>query len=260
LTSELNFNPEHEELWRSVLTVGHRSRYSFLPSPPRCVTCMEPLAGIGGHLLRIIGHRPSRKNPNLCNLCDDVLPSGGAEVDVGVLFADVRDSTALAEQLGPKAFAATMNRFYHLATNILLDNQAMIDKMVGDEVMALFIPAVCKGEHRRLAVESALDLARAIADTSGPSSLPVGIGVHAGLAFVGKFGRADVHDFTALGDTVNTAARLQAEAKAGEIAISDDLYSGFADSFPGAQRRDIQLKGKAESTTVWVRGGPARGR
>jgi adenylate cyclase len=260
LTGELNINPEHEELWRSVLTGGHRSRYSFLPSAPRCIGCMEPLAGIGGHLLRIIGHRPSRKNPNLCNLCDDVLPSGGAEVDIGVLFADVRDSTALAERLGPKAFAQTMNRFYHQATNILLEHDAMIDKMVGDEVMALFIPAVCRGEHRRLAVESAVGLAGAIAESAGAESrLPVGIGVHAGPAYVGKFGRSDVHDFTALGDTVNTAARLQAEAKAGEIALSDDLYSAFAGRFPDATRRVVQLKGKVEPTTMWVQREAARG-
>ena len=81
MSSELNINPEHEELWRSVLTGGHRSRYSFLPSSRRCIGCREPLAGIGGQILRIIGHRASRKNPNLCYLCDNGLPSGGAEVD-----------------------------------------------------------------------------------------------------------------------------------------------------------------------------------
>jgi adenylate cyclase len=139
-----------------VLTGGHISRYSFLPSSRRCVGCREPLAGISGQLLRIIGHRPSRKNPNLCYRCDYGLPLGGAEVDIGVLFADVRDSTALAERLGPKAFAQTMNRFYHLATNILLEHNAIIDKMVGDEVMALFIPAICRGEHRLLAVKAPL--------------------------------------------------------------------------------------------------------
>ena len=59
-------------------------------------------------------------------------------------------------------------------------------------------------------------------------------------------------DFTALGDTVNTAARLQGEAKAGEIAVSDDLYSAFAIRFPGAVQRSVQLKGKEEPTTVWI--------
>ncbi|HEY7269927.1 MAG TPA: adenylate/guanylate cyclase domain-containing protein [Dehalococcoidia bacterium] len=253
MTGELNVHPEHEELWRSVLTGGHRSRYSFLPSPPRCIGCMEPLAGVGGRMLRVIGHRASRKNPNLCNLCDDGLPTGGAEVDIAVLFADVRESTPLAERLGPKAFAETMNRFYHLATNILVNRNAMIDKMVGDEVMALFIPAVCRGEHRRLAVESALELSEAIAGpgTAG-EALPVGIGVNAGPAFVGKFGRSDVHDFTALGDTVNTGARLQSEARAGQIAVSEELYEAFTDRLRGAVQHEVQLKGKSEASTIWV--------
>jgi adenylate cyclase len=159
----------------------------------------------------------------------------------------------MAERLGPKAFGETMNRFYRMATEILLDHDAMIDKMVGDEVMALFIPGICKGEHRRLAVESALDLARAIADSPEPSSrLDLGIGVHAGPAYVGKFGGSDVHDFTALGDTVNTGARLQAEAKAGEIAVGDELHAAFADRFLGATSREVQLKGKAETMKVWV--------
>jgi adenylate cyclase len=146
-----------------------------------------------------------------------------------------------------------MNRFYYQATDILLEHDAMIDKMVGDEVMALFIPAISKGEHRRLAVESALDLARAIEESGGSERyLPVGIGVHAGLAYVGKFGHSDVTDFTALGDTVNIAARLQSEAKAGEIAVSNDLYSEFAGLFSGANPRTVQFKGKEGPSTVWI--------
>ena len=255
MSSERNVHPEYDELWRSVLTGGHRSRLSFLPSSRRCIGCLEPLSGIGGQVLRIIGHRPSRKNPNLCYLCDTGLPLGGAEVDIGVLFADVRNSTALGERLGPKAFAQTMDRFYRLATNVLLQHNALIDKMIGDEVMALFIPSVCKGDHRRFAVESALHLARAIEESGGSDTrLAVGIGVHAGPAYVGKFGRADVPDFTALGDTVNTAARIQGEAREGEIAFSDDLHSTFAIHFAGAVPRRLQLKGKEETTTVWISG------
>ncbi len=255
LSNERNVNPEYEELWRSVLLGGHISRYAFLPSTRRCIGCREPLAGMSGQLMRAIGHRPSRKNPNLCYRCDNGLPSGGAEVDIGVLFADVRDSTALAERLGPKAFAEAMNRFYNLATDILLKHNAMIDKMVGDEVMALFIPAICQGEHRRFAIESAVALAEAIAESAEPEMrLPVGIGVHAGPAYVGKVGHSDVTDFTALGDTVNTCARLQSEAKAGEIAVGDDLHSAFAGRFPGALQRSVQLKGKQGPTSFWISG------
>ena len=255
MRSAFNVTPEVENLWRSVLTGGHRSKYAFLPSSPRCFGCLEPFGGVGGRIMRLFGHHRSRKNPNFCYLCDDGLPSGGAEVDIGVLFADVRGSTPLAENLGPKAFAQTMNRFYHLATEILLSHNAMIDKMVGDEVMALFIPAVCNGEHRRMAVESAAALSRAIRDSApAESRLPVGIGVHAGSAYVGRFGMEGVQDFTALGDTINTAARLQSEARAGEVVISEELHAEFPDTLPGAERREVQLKGKAETMTIWVRG------
>ena len=87
---------------------------------------------------------------------------GGAEVDIAVLFADVRGSTALGEQLGPQAFAATLNRFYHAATEALTQHDAIVDKLIGDEVMALFIPGVCGPEYRRHAAEAALALLHAV--------------------------------------------------------------------------------------------------
>jgi adenylate cyclase len=243
-----------EALWRRVLTGEHHSRYAFIPSARRCLGCLEPLSGVGGKMLALIGHHSSRKNPNLCRLCDDALPPGGAEVDIAVLFADVRGSTALAEKIGARAFSETLNHFYRVANDILISHDAMIDKMIGDEVMALFIPSICKSQHRRRAAESALALAEAIArenERSGPQ-LPVGVGVHAGLAFVGKVGTSDVHDFTALGDTVNTAARLQAEAAAGEIALSDAIYQESPALFPGAEQRDVNLRGKAEPLAIRV--------
>lgn len=245
--------PNSEAVWRMVLTEGLRSKYAFLPSSPRCLGCAEPFGGVGGRLMALIGHRRSRKSPNLCNFCDDVLPVGGAEVDVAVLFADVRGSTALAEKLGPKAFADTLNRFYRLATEILISHNAMIDKMVGDEVMALFIPSLCSFQHQRRAAESASALIKAIVNVRvGDAPLPVGIGVHAGLAFVGKVGTEAVHDFTALGDTVNTAARLQAEAAAGEVVLSEVLYQAAPELFPQADHRSVSLRGKAEPMEVRV--------
>ena len=201
----------------------------------------------------MIGHRRSRKNPNLCNLCDDVLPAGGAEVDIAVLFADIRGSTALAEGMGAKAFTATLNHFYRVANEVLITHNAMIDKMIGDEVMALFVPSVCGSQHRLRAAESAAALIKAIQRervSTGP--LPVGIGVHAGVAFVGKVGSDTVHDFTALGDTVNTAARLQAEAAAGEVVLSESVYQEAPEQFPHAEQREVNLRGKAEPLAIRV--------
>ncbi len=181
-----------------------------------------------------------------------MLPPGGAEVDIAVLFADVRGSTELGEGMGAGAFAAMLNRFYATASRALLDHKAMIDKMVGDEVMALFIPGPTGPDYRRDAVRSAADLMRKMGYGKGEPWLPLGIGVHAGPAYVGKVGTSDIHDFTALGDTVNTAARLQAEAQPGEVIISEELYADVASRFPDLERRSLEVKDKAEPIAVRV--------
>ena len=181
-----------------------------------------------------------------------MLPPGGAEVDVAVLFADVRGSTELGEGMGAVAFASMLNRFYAAASHALLDHQAMIDKMVGDEVMALFILGPTGPDYRKNAVLSAADMMRAMGYGKGEPWLPIGIGVHAGPAYVGKVGTTDIHDFTALGDTVNTAARLQAEAQPGEVIISEALYADVASEFPDLEQRSLEVKGKAEPIAVRV--------
>ncbi len=181
-----------------------------------------------------------------------MLPPGGAEVDVAVLFADVRGSTELGESMGAGAFAAMLNRFYATASHALLDHNAMIDKMVGDEVMALFIQGPTGPDYRRQAVLGATALMRAMGYGRGEPWLPIGIGVHAGPAYVGKVGTTDIHDFTALGDTVNSTARLQAEAQPGEVIISEELYADVASEFPDLERRSLEVKGKAEPIAVRV--------
>ena len=172
---------------------------------------------------------------------------------MAVLFADMRGSTSLAERIGPAAFAETLNRFYQVATEILISNNAIIDKMVGDEIMALFIPSVCRGQHRRRAAEGAVALISALQSVRiDGQSLPVGIGVHAGLAFVGKIGTESVHDFTALGDTVNAAARLQTEASAGEVVVSEAISQASPEKFTTAEAREVTLRGKTEPLAIRV--------
>lgn len=202
--------------------------------------------------MKATGRRPSRKNPFFCNMCDDRLPAGGIEMDIAVLFADVRGSTALGEKLGPTAFAELLNRFYATATQVLLPHFAIIDKMIGDEVMALFIPF---GDipYRKTAAIAAEELLRAVGyGDPGEPWLPLGAAVHSGLAYVGKVGTAGVNDFTALGDTVNTASRLQAEAKAGEMILSDPVFADVADRYPLAIQRTVNLRGKKEPLSIRV--------
>ena len=181
------------------------------------------------------------------------MPPGGAEVDIAVLFADVRGSTGIAERLGASAFAALMNRFYRAATDVLVAHDAIIDKMVGDEVMALFIPGFCGPEYRRAAAQAGEALVRAMGyGGAGEPWLPLGVGVHAGIAFVGNVGGGGITDFTALGDTVNSAARLQGEAKGGEVVLSEAAYQAVAANYPDLERRELTLRGRDEPMAVRI--------
>ena len=253
MTSSDDTQPEIEAMWREMLVNGHSTRMAILPGSPRCSVCRIPVGGIGGTILRPLGRGPSRKNPNLCNLCDTLLPRGGAEVDIAVLFADVRGSTALGERLGASSFATLLNRFYRTATDSLLAHDAIIDKMVGDEVMALFIPAAAGPGYRSAPVHAAVNILRAVGvGVQQEPWLPLGIGIHAGPAYVGKIGTDRINDFTALGDTVNVAARLQAEATAGEIVLSEAVYEGVADRYPDLEQKTLTLRGKEEPISVRI--------
>jgi adenylate cyclase len=246
-----------EEKWRKLLIEGHRSLqvgravFGRLPSPPRCKMCQNPFGGVGGHLFRIAGHGPSRKNPNLCAACCEELPPGGAEVDIAVLFADVRGSTALGEHTDAASFAALMNRFYKVATAVLVVHDALIDKLIGDEVMALFIPGITGPDYRRRSVEAAVALLRSVGYGSeqGPW-LSMGVGVNAGVAYVGNVGGEGIVDFTALGDPVNVAARLQAGAAPGEMIVSADVDDGLPGLLPHSQRRTLDLRGHDQPIEV----------
>jgi adenylate cyclase len=125
-----------------------------------------------------------------------------------------------------------------------------LDKLVGDQVMAFFGAPVQREDHPQRALATAREIVREVM-TGAETSLRVGAGISTGEAFVGNVGGADVTDYTVLGDTVNVAARLQAEAAAGEILISQETYSQVASEFPSATRRELLLKGKSEPVVAW---------
>jgi adenylate cyclase len=197
----------------------------------------------------VLKRRPSAKNPNYCDVCETFVRThpGGAEVEISMLFADVRGSTALAEQMRPAEFSRLMNRFFDRASRVVIDSDGVVDKLVGDEVVALYAPAVGP-DHARKAVEAAGDLLRATADL-----LPVGAGVHTGVAYVGSVGSdSTVADFTALGDPVNVTARLASLAGAGEALISEAAYMASASDLGNLERRELSLKGKEAPFAVRV--------
>lgn len=250
---------DHSQQWLEMLTVGHGARQlkilrkvmRHLPSPPRCKVCNNPFGGIGGFACRMIGFRPSKKNPRICAACCEHMPRGGAEVETAILFADIRGSTGLAERLGPAAYAETLNRFYATATEVLIRHDAAVDKLIGDEVMAFFVPGIAGPSFKRKAVEAGQDLLRALGYGGGGEAwLPVGIGVDAGIAFVGNVGGEDYVDFTALGDPVNMAEHIQAAARPGELLVGERAFAAVADLYPGSPARPLAVKGKAAAISV----------
>lgn len=227
-----------------------------LPASPRCGMCGAPFAGIGSRLVRPLGYRPSRKNPTLCATCVELAPPGGITTEVGVLFADLRGFTARSESITPQEASAVLRLFYAVAEEVLFP-KAMIDKLIGDEVMALYLPIYVAGcswspndVDRRTVATLMLDHARRLLEglgyggSNGPV-LELGIGLDYGEAFVGNIGgKETVSDFTAVGDVVNTTSRLQACARSGEVMVSERL-ARFLDE-PAGPLEHVTVKGKHE--------------
>jgi len=257
----MSTEPTVEQQWYQMLTEGEPINrhlyhlYGWLPSNPRCKLCAAPFKGWGGFLMHLIGRDQSRYNPRFCEPCKQFDHPGGAEVVLTMLFADVRGSTTLAEQMSALDFSRLMSRFYTAASHVLIQTDAMVDRLIGDEVIGLYIPGMSGPEHPRHAIQAAQSLLQLTGhrDRKGPW-LPVGVGVHTGPAFVGVVGGTEGNptDFTALGDNVNITARLASQAGPGEILISDATYTAAGLDFGDLERRQLELKGKSEPTGVRV--------
>ena len=183
---------------------------------------------------------------------------GGALIDLSFLFIDIRGSTPLAEGMSASEYAKLINRFYEEVTRVLVRTEAFIDKFVGDEVMAVFLPVFCGPNHARAAVDSAQELLEATAKSGSQDALPVGVGVNTGNCYFGTVKGVDgtFTDWTALGDAVNVAARLGAAASAGEALISDATCRSAGIQLEGCEGRDLALKGKSEPVGVRVMRAP----
>lgn len=222
-----------------------------LPSNPRCAICRAPYGGVGGRVMGRLGFAPSRKNPRLCSECFERAPMGGLEMEVGILFADVRGFTSLAESQAPDAVATLLNRFYASAVDVLCEH-AIIDKLVGDQVMALYLPRIFPGEPAEHMIDDAHALLAAAGYGEGRPWVEIGVGLDFGTAYVGNVGAGDVKDFTAIGDVVNTASRLQSAAASGEIIMSQRVRDRAGDGPGGEESRELELKGKSEPEIALV--------
>lgn len=182
---------------------------------------------------------------------------GGENRDIAVLFVDIRGFTTMSEALEPEQVVEILNEYLTLTTKSIFDNSGTLDKFVGDATMAVFNSPFDLEDYEYKAVCAAMDIVKggeAIEEKFQKRfgrSVGFGVGVNCGPAVVGNVGCEFRMDFTAIGDTVNTAARLEANAKKGQVLISDVLYERLKDRLEVKDVGEIPLKGKTKGVFVY---------
>ncbi len=250
LTGEkrLGFSPEYENFIRRFRMLAR-----LFPGQPRCFECGRPLSGLGSRLMMA---RPSSFSPKLCDMCEQSMleEETGVEVEMSMLFADVRGSTTLAEKNNSSDFRKLIQRFYRSASEVLIRHNAMVNRLMGDQVIGLFVPRFAGSGHAKVAVSAALDLLRATGhgNTAAPW-IPVGVGVHTGVAYVGAVGtKSGVNEIAVLGNAPNLAARLSSLAQDGEVLITEKSATSAGLDSSGWESRLLEVKGSGQPVSVRV--------
>jgi adenylate cyclase len=178
---------------------------------------------------------------------------GGAITEITVLFGDLRDYTAFSESSSPQEVVAMLNAYYGIAAPIVLAEGGTIDKFVGDAMMAVFNAPVTQPDHALRAARAALAMQKAVGEfADGHPSWPrFRVGINTGPALVGNIGSDEIRNFTAIGDTVNVAARLQASASSGEVIIGAETYNRIRDAAVVDVLDPVEGKGKAEAVEAY---------
>ena len=181
----------------------------------------------------------------------------GEKRNIAVLFVDIRGFTTMSEALPPEQVVAMLNAYLELTSKAVFKNEGTLDKFIGDATMAIFnapidledyvYKAVCTALNM---IESAKELEQKLQRQQG-ISVQFGIGINCGEAVVGNIGSERRMDYTAIGDTVNTAARLESKAKRGEILISQAVYEAVADRVEVEAVGELELKGKQEKIRTY---------
>ncbi len=229
----------------SAFFIDKRLRHimRYIPRDPRCKFCNAPFRGIGGLISRLVFNKhPSTLNPRFCDLCDAAMHRfpGGAEVEMTMLFADIRGSTALSTRMSASQFGGLINRFYAGSAKAINDEDGLVEKLAGDSVSGIWGAGFAGPDYVRRTV----DVARRISALMHREHIPVGIGVHSGTAFFGAVSTSDgLMSMMAVGEEVNLAARLASQAGEGEIIISEPALKAAGEPSDGLESRTLELKG-----------------
>jgi len=219
----------------------------------RCAVCKTALAGPESVLPRVFGIHRSRHNPNICTRCKAHIGDKQL-VEVSIVFADLSQFTVLTQTLGPERAAEIVQAFLKMATESLIKHDALIDKYIGDSVMAIFNIPIMRPDHTRLAAASALDIQASMAKLRQRFGLDLRakVAVASGVAQIGEMGSHGFADYTAIGDAVNLASRLEGEARAGEILLHGRVYDQAASDISAEVAEEmLTLKGFNEPVRAY---------
>jgi class 3 adenylate cyclase len=223
-----------------------------------------PLRGIAALPFRAFGIRRSRMNPNICTICEmmftKVMRARKVSIDASVLFADLRGYTALSQSLPEDQIATLLDIFYDECASAIWEYDGLLNKTIGDAIMAIFNFPIRQPDHAARAIDAAREIQRrcrarqsmavGLADGDG-KTLGIGIGIDSGMVSFGEFGRSH-RDLTAIGTVVNTAARAQAAAQAGQILVTRAVRDRCAPDFASSEGRLYALKGLLEPAELYA--------
>jgi len=222
-----------------------------------------PLHGLASIPFRIVGIRPSRMNPNTCTICEmmftRIMKARKVTVDVTVLFADLRGYTTMSQSLTPDRMAALLDAFYDACADAIWEHDGLLNKTIGDSIMAVFNFPIRQANHAAQAVRAARDIQRqwrirreAFAKDYDlrETELGIGVGIDSGNVSFGEFGQSH-RDLTAIGTVVNTAARAQSVADAGQILVTQAVRDRSQKDLACGEGRRFQLKGLAEPVELF---------
>src|SRR5262245_19285255 len=197
------------------------------------------------------------------NLVDQVvqgklqLEKGGALSEVTLLFSDIRGFTSMSESRAPEEIVRMLNEYFELMVDVIFKYEGTLDKFVGDEVIALFGAPVPMKNAEVKAVQCALDMMRVLSEwnrtraAEGQHEITVGIGINTGLVVTGAIGSSRALQYTAIGDAVNTAARLCSAAQAGQVILSEATFRKVQGDVAAVPLPPIRVKGKADELRVY---------
>ena len=218
-----------------------------------------PIRGPLSIPFRLLGIRKSQMNPNLCTICETnftkVKKKKQVIIPATVMFADLRGYTQLSQERGNAGTVGLLHSFYDECASAIWERDGIVNKFIGDAVLAIFNFPILQEDHVKQAVLAGMEIQKrcmARADLKiGDSSLGIGVGIHTGLASIGEVGTA-YKDFTIIGPVVNLASRIQSAANRNEIAVTEAVYEKIREIFPEAESRTQQLKGLDEPVKAYI--------